>query len=197
MRAAALKGKLGRWTGWFPQPKIGRNLGFRWGGQDRGTIMRHFVLAVAVAAALSAPAAAQTPYQSGYTTTVLPLGELSKESQGWLVNETMKQALQVMSLADLDKEIESSIGNELDPIGAHHHATHDDMVSAVRYTIVTKARELLAADIKERQKLYAKDKSDENMLDLQGAIGRKTRLDALCEQAKRRLSRAASQIAAD
>jgi hypothetical protein len=159
--------------------------------------MRHFVLAIAVAAALGATAAAQTPYQSGYTTQVLPLGELSPEGQSWLVNETVKQALGVMSLSDLDKEIEESVGKELDSIGAHHHATHDDMVSAIRYTIVTKARELMAADIKERQKLYAKDKSDENMLDLQGAISRKTRLDALSEQAKRRLSRAASQIAAD
>jgi hypothetical protein len=162
--------------------------------------MRTLLLGLATALALCGPAAAQygsTPYQTGYTTNVTPLGELSKESQGWLVTETVKQALSVMSLSDLDKEIEASVGKELDGIGAHHHATHDDMVSAIRYTIVTKARDLLAADIKERQKLYAKDNSDENMLDLQGAIGRKTRLDALCEQAKRRLSRAASQIAAD
>lgn len=159
--------------------------------------MRHFVLAIAVAAALGAPVAAQTPYQSGYTTTVLPLGELSKEGQSWLVNETVKQALQVMSLADLDTEIEASVGKELDGIGAHHHATHDDMVSALRYTIVAKARDLLVADIKERQKLYDKEKTDDNLFGLQGAISRKNRLDQLYEQAKRRLSRAASEIAAD
>ena len=162
--------------------------------------MRQLLLGIVAAAALCGPAAAQygtTPYQTGYTTSVTPLGELSKEGQSWLVNETVKEALSVMSLADLDKEIEASVGKELDGIGAHHHATHDDMVSAIRYTVVTKARELLVADIKERQKLYAKDKSDDVMLDLQGAISRKTRLDALCEQAKRRLSRAASEIAAD
>jgi hypothetical protein len=162
--------------------------------------MRQFLLGIAVAAVLCGPAAAQygtTPYQTGYTTSVTPLGELSKEGQSWLVNETVKQALSVMSLPDLDNETEAAVGKELDSIGAHHHATHDDMVSAIRYTIVTKARELLVADIKERQKLYEKDKSDDNMLGLQGAISRKNRLDQLCEQAKRRLTRAASEIAAD
>lgn len=162
--------------------------------------MRQFLLGIAVAAVLCGPAAAQygtTPYQTGYTTSVTPLGELSKEGQSWLVNETVKQALSVMSLPDLDKETEDAVGKELDSIGAHHHATHDDMVSAIRYTIVTKARELLVADIKERQKLYEKDKSDDNMLGLQGAISRKNRLDQLCEQAKRRLTRAAGEIAAD
>jgi hypothetical protein len=162
-----------------------------------GKIMRHFVLGMAVAAVLCGTAAAQTPYQSGYTTQVLPLGELSKEGQVWLVNETVRQALQVMSLADLDKEIEAAVGKELDPIGAHHHATHDDMVSAIRFTIVSKSRDLLAADIKERQKLYDKEKTDDNLFGLQGAISRKNRLDQLYDQAKRRLSRAASEIAQD
>jgi len=168
--------------------------------QDWGSTMRQLLLGIATAAVLCGPAAAQyssTPYQTGYTTSVTPLGELSKDGQTWLINETVKQALNVMSLSDLDEEIEASVGKELDGIGAHHHATHDDMVSAIRYTIVTKARELLAADIKERQKLYAKDNSDDNMLNLQGAISRKNRLDQLSEQAKRRLSRAASAIAAD
>jgi len=162
--------------------------------------MRQLLLGIIVAGVLCGPAAAQygsTPYQTGYTTSVTPLGELSKDGQSWLVNETVKQALSVMSLSDLDTEIEASVGKELDGIGAHHHATHEDMVSAIRYTIVGKARELLVADIKERQKLYAKDKSDDTMLDLQGAVSRKTRLDQLYDQAKRRLSRAASEIAAD
>lgn len=162
--------------------------------------MRQLFIGIAAAAALCGPAAAQygaTPYQTGYTTSVTPLGELSKEGQSWLVNETVKQALQVMSLADLDKDIETSIGKELDPIGAHHHATHDDMVSAVHYTIVAKAREMMVAEVKERQKLYEKDKSDDSMLGLQGAISRKNRLDQLYDQAKRRLSRAAGAIAAD
>lgn len=159
--------------------------------------MRHLLIGIAVAAALGAPAMAQTPYQSGYTTQVLPLGELSKEGQSWLVNETVRQALQVMSLADLDEEIEAAVGKELDAIGAHHHATHDDVVSGIRYTIIVKARDLLVADIKERQKLYDKEKTDDNLFGLQGAISRKNRLDQLYDQAKRRLSRAASQIAAD
>jgi len=162
--------------------------------------MRQILLGIAVAAVLCGPAAAQygsTPYQTGYTTSVTPLGELSKEGQSWLVSETVRQALQVMSLADLDKEIEASVGKELDGIGAHHHATHDDMVSAIRYTVVSKARELLVADIKERQKLYDKEKTDDNLFGLQGAISRKNRLDQLSEQAKRRLTRAASEIAAD
>lgn len=162
--------------------------------------MRDLVLGVALATALCGPAAAQygsTPYQSGYTTSVTPLGELTKEGQAWLINETVKQALNVMSLADLDAEIEKSIGSELDAIGSRHRATHDDMVSAVRYTIVAKSREMMVAEVKERQKLYAKDKSDDSMLGLQAAISRKNRLDQLHDQSKRRLSRAASEIAAD
>jgi len=162
--------------------------------------MRHLILGLAVAAALAGPAAAQygsTPYQTGYTTSVLPLGELSKESQAWLINTTMREAMQVLSLDELDKSIESSIGKELDVIGGHHHATHDDMVSAVRYTIVAKAREMMVAEVKDRQKAYAKDKTDDNLFGLNGAVSRKNKLDQLYEQAKQGLSRAASQIAQD
>ncbi|MGE5502213.1 MAG: hypothetical protein ACM3W4_09835 [Ignavibacteriales bacterium] len=162
--------------------------------------MRQFLLGIVAAAAVCGPAAAQygsTPYQTGYTTSTTPLGELSKAGQSWLITETMKEAMQVLSLADLDKDIEASVASELDSIGAHHHATHDDMVAAVRYTIVAKAREMMIAEVKQRQKAYDKDKSDDNMLGLQGAISRKTRLDQLYDRSRRRLSRAASQIAAD
>ena len=163
--------------------------------------MRHFVLGAAIAAALCGPAAAQygtTPYQSGFTTSVTPLGELSSDSLQWMVKQTQRQAtVPSTSLAEIDTAIEKAVGPDLEAVASHHHFTKTDMALAMRYEIIFKAREMVSENIRLLKKSFAQTKSDEDRSDLQDMTLRKMQLDGLLDQAKKGLSRAAKGIVVD
>lgn len=163
--------------------------------------MRHFVLGIAVAAVLCGPAAAQygtTPYQSGFTTSVTPLGELSGDSLQWMVKQTQRQAtVPSTSLAEIDTAIDKAVGADLEAVAGHHHFTKTDMALAMRYEIVFKAREMVMENIRLLKKSLAQTKSDDDRLALQDMTLRRMQLDTLVDQSKKGLTRAAKTIVVD
>lgn len=164
--------------------------------------MRYFVLGIAAAAAvLCGPAAAQygtTPYQTGFTTSVTPLGELSGDSLQWMVKQTQRQAtVPSTSLAEIDTAIDKAVGPDLEAVAGHHHFTKTDMALAMRYEIVFKAREMVLDNIRLLKKSFAQTKSDDDRLALQDMTLRRMQLDTLVDQSKKGLTRAAKTIVVD
>ena len=157
--------------------------------------MRQLILGIAMTFALSGVAAAQTPYQSGYTTSVTPLGEISSEAHDWMVAETMRRAQTPGGLDELTAAIDEAVGDNLEAVGSRHRLKRIDMVLAMQFVILDKARELVGDEITTRKTMVDKaTASDEDMLGLQSAQSREIRLKALVEQARRRLTHGAQSV---
>ena len=161
--------------------------------------MRWFVLALAFAATVAGPVAAQpvTPYQSGFTNAATAVGALPPEARDWVLGETARQADAPSSIAEIDKAMAENVEPNLQGAGKSLRASKRDLTAAIRYEIGREARRMVDRELRERKKDAREDQSDDMMLALQALEGRRVRLGAMESQASRRLTDKAREIIAD
>jgi len=169
--------------------------------------MRRFILVTATAAmATASPAAAQMGMggmgglgapQTAQSTETTALGKLPEHAQSWMAQESVHQAQEPESLSDLDDNIEEAVGDDLEAAGQRGKYAKSDLAAAMRFEIVREARRLMETDLKLRKKAAGETPSDEDMLSIANSTSRLTRLRALEEQARRRLTAKASSIVSD
>ena len=161
--------------------------------------MRRFVLALAFAATVAGPVAAQpvTPYQSGFTNAATAVGALPPEARDWVLGETARQADAPSSIAEIDKAMAEHVEPNLQGAGKSLRASKRDLTAAIRYEIVREARRMVDRELRERKKDAKEDQSDDMMLALQALESRRLRLGAMESQANRRLTDKAREIIAD
>lgn len=160
--------------------------------------MRAAILGLIAAFALTGGAVAQPSAnysnQAITTTDTSPLAKLPGKAMEWMEAEMVRQAEAPQSLADIDADIEANVGPDLEKFAKRKRLEKEDVVSAVRFMIVREAGRLLEQDIKLRKKQADGESVD---LGLERAVLHRNRVQALQEQAERRLTAKASELISD
>lgn len=149
-------------------------------------------LALIVAIAAASTAQAQMGGLGGPTTIETQektaLGKLPGALVEWVNDEAIRQALRPGDLDTLDADMNKAAGAELEAAARRTRMAVADVVAALRYHIVREAGRLLDDDIRARRKLAGPTPGDDEALAIATATSHRNRVQALEDQAERRLT---------